>query len=188
MQTTGRLTALTCNAVNKPGRLLLTLILLLFQNPVFALQFESVAMRNIYSYKKFDGLSQNAVVIKTRENSLKYIDRLEFASGELTNGEDSIFFISAGPAWRFNKRISNRGVTFIEIGTSPTWISNDNFNDESLGGNVFFTSNIQLGLHFGYRRELTLSMRVHHISNAGLNSTNPGTDMIGLEMSYLFGR
>lgn len=166
--------------------LFLDLTLLLLQSPAYALEFESVAMRNMYSYKKFEGVTQNAVVIKSRENSFRYIDRFELASGELTNGETSSFFISAGPAWRFNKRIAGSGLAFIEFGTSPTWISNGNFEDESLGGHVFFTSNMQLGMHFGYRRELTLSLRVHHISNGGLNSTNPGTDMVGLEMSYLF--
>lgn len=165
-----------------------SLAILMLQSPAYALQFESVAMRNMYSYKKFEGVTQNAVVIKSREYRFKYLDRFELASGELTNGETSSFFISAGPAWRFNKRIAGSGLAYIELGSSPTWISNGNFENESLGGNVFFTSNIQLGVHFGYRRELTLSLRLHHISNGGINSTNPGTDMVGIEMSYLFNK
>lgn len=156
------------------------------QSPAYALQLESVAIRNMTSYKKFNGVTQNAVVIKSRENNVKYLDRFELASGELTNGETSSFFISAGPAWRLNKRLAGSGLAFIEFGISPTWISNTNFDNESLGGHVFFTSNIQLGMHFGYRRELTLSLRVQHISNGGLNTTNPGTDMVGLEMSYFW--
>jgi len=168
--------------------LLLELALLLMQSPAYALQFESVAMRNMTSYKKFEGLSQNAVVIKSRENRVRYLDRFEFASGELSNGETKSAFVSVGPAWRFNRRVARSGLAFIEFGTSPTWISNDNFEDEKLGGHVYFTSNIQLGVHFGYRRELTLSLRLHHISNGGINSTNPGTDMLGLEMSYLFNK
>ena len=168
--------------------LFLDMALLLLQPPAYALELESVAMRNMYSYKKFEGVTQNAVVIKSRENRFRYLNRFELASGELTNGETSSFFISAGPAWRFNKRIAGSGLAYIEFGTSPTWISNGIFENESLGGHVFFTSNIQLGMHFGYRRELTLSLRVHHISNGGLNSTNPGTDMVGLEMSYLFNK
>ncbi len=53
----------------------LFLALLLLQTPAFALQFESVAIRNMTSYKKFEGLSQNAVVIKLRETRVKYLDR-----------------------------------------------------------------------------------------------------------------
>jgi len=160
----------------------------LFHTPAHALQFESVAMRNMDTYKKFDGVTQNAVVIKSRVERSKFFDRIEFASGELGNEEDSSFFVSAGPSWKFNKQIAGSGLAFFELGTSPTWIENGDFGDESLGGHMFFTSNVQLGMHFGYRRELTLSVRVHHISNGGLASTNPGTDMVGIELSYVLGR
>jgi hypothetical protein len=168
--------------------LLLALAITLFQSPAYALQFESVAMRNMGTYKKFDGVTQNAVVIKARVERSNFFDRIEFASGELGDGEDNSFFVSAGPSWRFSKRIAGSGLAFIELGTSPTWIEDGDFGDESLGGHMFFTSNFQLGMHFGYRRELTLSVRVHHISNGGLASTNPGTDMVGVELSYALGR
>ena len=173
---------------NVPLKLLLSLTILLTQSTAFALQFESISVRDMNAYKKFDGVTQNALVIKAKIDQSKYFDRLEFSSGELGNEEDSSFFVSAGPSWRFNKRMSGRGVGFIELGTSPTWIENGNFGDESLGGHLFFTSNVQLGMHFGYRRENTLSVRVHHISNGGLSSKNPGTDMIGIELSYALGR
>jgi len=188
MKTTKKLTASTVKSHISTLQLVIFMALLLSQAPVFAMQFESVAMRNMTSYKKFEGLSQNAVVIKSRETHVKYLDRFEFASGELAHGETHSLFMSFGPAWRFNQRVSRNGLAFVEFGTSPTWISNDNFEDEKLGGNFYFTSNIQLGVHFGYRRELTLSLRIHHISNGGISSTNPGTDMVGLEMSYLFNK
>jgi len=162
--------------------------LLLLCNVANAFQIDSVAARNMSSFKKFDGLEQNAIVIKTSNNNIRYVDRIELSSGELTNGEDSSFFVSAGPAWRFNKRVARSGLAYIELGISPTWIDSENFSDESLGGHMFFTSNLQAGLHFGRHRELSLSVRVHHISNGGLSRENPGTDMVGIEMSYLFGR
>ena len=168
--------------------LVLYLSLLLFQSPAYALQFESVAIRNMNSYKKFSGLNQNALVIKAKVTNIKYLDRFEFATGELTNGEDNSTFISAGPTWRFNKPIARSGLAFFEVGTSPTWISNENFKDESLGGNLFFTSNVQLGMHFGYRRETSLSVRIQHISNGGMSGKNPGTDMVGIEFSYMLGK
>ena len=170
------------------ANLLLVMTLLLFQSPANALQFESIAMRNMDTYKKFDGVTQNALVIKSKVEHSKYFDRIEIASGDLGNDEDNSFFISAGPSWRFNKRIARSGLAFVELGTSPTWIENGNFGDESLGGHIFFTSNVQIGMHFGYRRELTLSVRLHHISNGGLTSKNPGTDMVGVELSYALGR
>ena len=162
--------------------------LILFYSPAQAFQFESIAMRNMDTFKKFDGVTQNALVIKTKMEGNKYFGRIEFSSGELVDDEDGSFFVSVGPSWRFNKRISGNGITFIEFGTSPTWIENGNFGDESLGGHLFFTSNVQLGMHFGHRRALTLSVRIHHISNGGLSSENPGTDMVGIELSYALGR
>lgn len=188
MKTTNKLISLSDTSFLSLLHLFVFLAIWLIQTPASALQFESVAMRNMTSYQKFEGLSQNAVVLKLRETRVKYLDRFEFASGELTNGDTHSVFMSFGPAWRFNQRIARSGLAFIEFGTSPTWISNDNFEEEKLGGHVYFTSNIQLGVHFGYRRELTVSLRIHHISNGGINSTNPGTDMVGLEMSYLFNK
>jgi len=167
---------------------LIALAIFLFHEPANALQFESVAMRNMDTYKKFDGVTQNAIVVKSRVEQSRFFDRMELASGELGNGEDNSFFVSAGPSWRFNKRVLSSGLAFFELGTSPTWIENGDFGDESLGGHLFFTSNVQLGVHFGYRRELTLAVRVHHISNGGLASSNPGTDMVGVELSYALGR
>jgi len=169
-------------------KLLFILPLLIIQFPAQAFQFESVAMRNMNTYKKFNGVSQEALVIKSKLDYSKYFDRIEFASGELGNDVENSFFVSAGPSWRFNKRILRSGLAFLELGTSPTWIEDGNFGDESLGGHIFFTSNVQLGMHFGYRRELTLSVRLHHISNGGLSSRNPGTDMVGIELSYALGR
>ena len=166
----------------------LMLISLMVLSPANALQLESVAMRNMNAFKKFDGVTQSAVIVKSRVERSKFFDRIEFASGELGDGENNSFFVSAGPSWRFNKRIAGSGLAFVELGTSPTWIEDGDFGDESLGGHLFFTSNVQLGMHFGYRRELTLSVRVHHISNGGLASTNPGTDMVGVELSYVLGR
>ena len=168
--------------------LMLGMTLILFYSPAQSFQFETIAMRNMNTFKKFDGVIQNALVIKSTMEDNKYFDRIEFASGELVDDEDGSFFVSVGPSWRFNKRISGSGIAFIEFGTSPTWIENGSFGDESLGGHLFFTSNVQLGMHFGHRRALTLSVRIHHISNGGLSSKNPGTDMVGIELSYALGR
>lgn len=161
---------------------------LLCQTPALAVQFDSIAMRNMNAYNKFDGLAQNAIVIKTRVTGTRYLDYIEYASGEIADDEDNSFFLSIGPAWRFNKHFARSGIAFLELGTSPTWINNNDFADKTLGGHFFFTTNVQLGMHFGYRRELTLSLRLQHISNGGFGSKNPGTDMAGIELSYIFGK
>ena len=93
MKTINKLISLTDTSFLSFLHLFVFLALLLFQTPASALQFESVAMRNMTSYKKFEGLSQNAVVIKLRETRVKYLDRFELASGELTNGDTHSVFM-----------------------------------------------------------------------------------------------
>ena len=57
--------------------LLLALTFILFQSPAHALQFESVTMRSMDSYKKFDGVTQNAVVIKATVERSNFFDRTD---------------------------------------------------------------------------------------------------------------
>ena len=65
--------------------------LILFYSPAQSLQFESIAMRNMNTFKKFDGVTQNALVIKTKMEQSKYFERIEFSSGELVDDEDGSF-------------------------------------------------------------------------------------------------
>lgn len=101
MKTIKRVSSSTTDNSSLTLQLSVFLALLMLQTPVLALQFESIAIRNMTSYKKFGGTSQSAIVIKSRENRAGYLDRFEFSSGELTDGETRSVFISFGPAWRF---------------------------------------------------------------------------------------
>ena len=93
MKIINKLLSLTDTSFLSLLHLFVFLAILLIQTPASALEFESVAMRNMTSYQKFEGLSQNAVVLKLRETRVKYLDRFEFASGELTNGDTHSVFI-----------------------------------------------------------------------------------------------
>ena len=109
--------------------------------------------------------------------------RLTFEVGRFEFGDEGRNFASLGPAVRFtNQRW--RMPMFVDLGLSPTVIDGSRFGGRDLGTSLNFTSHIALGLQFGRQNAHTLSFRYQHISNGGINHTNPGTNMIGLD--YVF--
>ena len=130
---------------------------------------------------KFADTWQSAVAFSMRPPRRLRARRLELAIGTLSTSKESRFFVSVGPVWRLP--INSRSL-FIELGFSPTLISGSSFNGRDLGGNFHFTSSAALRATFGARDSIALSLRIQHMSNGGLNSTNPGMDMIGLNITF----
>jgi len=58
------------------------------------------------------------------------------------------------------------------------------FAERELGGRLHFTSHIAGVLSFGRQRQHRIAVRLQHISNGGLSSTNPGVDMFGIEYRW----
>ena len=112
-----------------------------------------------------------------------HANRLEFGIGAISRGEQSRPFLSLGPVWRW----APSGVDkrwFIDFGLSPTVLFGAKFDGKDLGGNLHLTSSLAVGRHFGARSVSTVSLRIQHMSNLGLNSTNPGVGMIALSFTY----
>ena len=105
----------------------------------------------------------------------------DVASGTFYRRDQHRFFLSAGPSWRFGS-----GLVFLDLGIHPTFLAGSRFHGANLGGNFHFTSFVSAGVAVARRHEL--SIRVQHTSNAGLNDSNPGADVFGLEYAYRFGR
>ena len=89
--------------------------------------------------------------------------------------------MSLGPVWRIPVNYSS---LFIELGISPTLLGGSTFNGRDLGGNFHFTSSATIGKTFGARDAVSLSLRIQHMSNGSIKSTNPGMDMIGLNFTF----
>lgn len=137
-----------------------------------------------YAGDKFEDTWQAAFVFKKRPPRRLRAKRLEVAIGSITNSADSSAFVSIGPVWRLP--IEHRRM-FVEFGLSPTLIIGDStFGGRDLGGNFHFTSSLSIGAAFGRFDALSVSLRAQHISNGGLNSTNPGIDMIGINVAFDF--
>ena len=137
--------------------------------------------RIVAASEKFDNTTQFAVVFKIRPPRRLRASRLEFAIGMISTSQESRAFVSLGPVWRLP---INRRSLFVELGLSPTLIAGSSVNGRDLGGNFHFTSSASIGTTFGARENISVALRVQHISNGGLSNTNPGMNMIGLNFAF----
>lgn len=132
---------------------------------------------------KFSGTVQTAVTFHMAGRKILRASHIELAVGALHSSDHTRAFVSLGPVWHWPIRSSR---TFLELGFSPTLLGGSTFNGRDLGGNFHFTSSATVGAHFGNEGRSTLALRVQHISNGGLHSTNPGMDSVGLSFSHEF--
>ena len=130
---------------------------------------------------KFTDTWQFAVAFRLRPPRRLKARRLELVIGTLSTSQENRLFVSLGPVWRLP--IRNQSL-FVELGISPTLLSGSSFNGRDMGGNFHFTSSAAIGANIGTRDRISVSLRIQHTSNGSLSSTNPGMDMIGLNIAF----
>lgn len=133
---------------------------------------------------KFDDASLYAIAYRLRPPRRIRAQYLELALGTLATSSETRSFISLGPVWQvplYGDRVS------LNLGFSPTLLGGSTIGDRDMGGNFHFTSSASIDASFGLRRALSLAIRIQHTSNGGLNGTNPGMDIVGLNFSYIPG-
>ncbi|MDJ0709530.1 MAG: acyloxyacyl hydrolase [Woeseiaceae bacterium] len=158
-------------------------LLSLNATPSMAQNFAPAEYRYAVAGNKFDEVEQFALAFAVQSPDFLRADRLEFAVGAISDQNSDRLFLSLGPVWRLP--ISD-GPAFVEFGISPTWIDGSILDGRDLGGNVHFTSAVAIGAAFGRHRNVSVSLRAQHTSNGGLSNTNPGLDMIGLNVAFDF--
>ena len=126
---------------------------------------------------------QLAVAFRIRPPRRIRAQHLELAVGTISTSQENRLFVSLGPVWRLP--IRSRSL-FVELGISPTVLGGSSFNGRDMGGNFHFTSSAAVGVTFGARDSMALALRIQHMSNGGLSSSNPGMDMIGLNFAFNF--
>lgn len=149
----------------------------------FAATLEPSDYRIASAGDKFDGTRLYAVAFEVRPPRRLRARHLELAVGMFSSSSEDRAFISFGPVWRLP--IEQRSL-FVELGFSPTLIAGSSLNGRDPGGNFHFTSSVSIGTTLGGRQTVSLSLRAQHTSNGGLNSTNPGIDMIGINVAFNF--
>ena len=154
--------------------------------PTVAAELEEVGLRAVTEYLDDENLRQQGIFLRWRPDSAQHL-RWELAFGTLHEGSVDRVFVSGGPLWRFTPWQDWRSARYvIDLGLNPTLLGGAKFSRIDLGGVVQFTSFVSAGARFGRDRETRVALRLQHISNGSLNSTNPGTDQFGLEFSHRF--
>lgn len=106
----------------------------------------------------------------------------EISAGRLTRDEARAVVLSAGPVLVFRK---TGEPWFLELGSRPTIISEHDFDRDQFGGPFQFTSHAGLGISY---REMELTYKIQHMSNAGIYRPNDGLDIHVVELGWRFGR
>ena len=70
-----------------------------------------------------------------------------------------------------------------DIGTRATIVGDGELSSPDIGGPVHFTSHFRIGLRPW--KKLEVGARVQHMSNAGLYDTNPGVDLLVIDVGWL---
>lgn len=135
-------------------------------------------LRLMTAAKKFDGTELVTAAFRIDAPQWLHADRVEWSIGVLSRFGDVRPITTLGPVWRIERP---RRLWFLELSFSPAFVTNPRLGERTLGGHIHFASELAVGREFG--DGWSLSFRAQHISNGGLNSRNPGLDLIGLSIA-----
>ena len=150
---------------------------------------DHVGFRGVAEYKDDRNIRQQGIVARWRHGEAGDPPRRlswDLFFGTIHHGSTDRVTLSLGPSWRV---VGHRagGRWSLDLGLHPTLLGGAKFGDWDLGGVVQFTSFLSLGRELGRERRVHAAFRVQHISNGGLNDTNPGADMAGFEVRWALG-
>ncbi len=94
---------------------------------------------------------------------------------------DNHAMLALGPV--LERRVPEQDVR-VSLGVRPSLLSGHDGNGEDLGGAFQFTSHV--GAAWVPMNALVLGVRIQHTSNAHFYSSNPGVDMVAIEIGYTF--
>lgn len=149
----------------------------------YASKFRPSAYRASVAGDKFSDTWQAAAVFELRAPRRIRAKKMELVVGTTSTSNEVRPFVSLGPVWRLPL---SRRRAFLELGISPTFFAGSTFNNRNIGGNFHFTSFASLGMSLGGDDDSSISLRIQHTSNGGLDSTNPGMDMVGIDFAINF--
>lgn len=133
---------------------------------------------------KFDDTWQFAAGFRLGRPRVFLSHYVDLTLGVITASGESRPFVSLAPVWQVPVLGDN---TLIKFSFGPTLLAGSTFSGRDMGGNFHFTSAAAIEAALGAQRSLTLALRIQHTSNAGLNNTNPGMDIVGISFGYNFG-
>lgn len=182
----------------KPGPLqavagALALIFTVTAMPVAATEISSIRGR-IGTLYDFDGIDTRSFAITLEPADWPAIFRragdMHYEAGLLrvprVDRGDDLYGVHFAPAWHFTPEVL-APYGFVELGIGATWLSGRHIRARDLGSRLHFVPHALLGFRPTRTSPWHAGLRIRHTSNADLVSTNPGFDLIQLEVGYRFG-
>jgi len=129
-----------------------------------------------------DGEDTTKVVVYLEFKSSPFFERGRFSASYSTAtrvDSDSDFYIGAGALIEFS--LTDR--LFIEASLLPGYYGRGQ-NGTELGGNIQFRSLAGVGYNLNARS--AVSVAIDHLSNAGIEDRNPGTEALTLRFTRRF--
>lgn len=161
--------------------------------PAAATEISSVRGR-VGTLYDFDGIDARSLAVTLEPDDWPAIFRREgdmhYEVGVLrlprVDRGDDLYGVHFAPAWHFTPELL-APYAFIELGIGATWLSGRHIRARDLGSRVHFVAQAMLGLRPARASRWHAGLRLRHTSNAGLAGSNPGFDVIQLEIGYRFG-
>ncbi len=155
---------------------------------------DTVGARHLWAIRNLSGMRQEALEFQVHPDSwhasplgIDLKGRVDLAVGALRLDDRRTAFVSVGPVIQWRRPLG-LGPAFLELGISPTFLEDTEFNGGTteLGSNFHFTSHIATGLAFGSRRQFVVGYRIQHTSNANVDADNTGVDFHGITVRWRF--
>ncbi len=102
-------------------------------------------------------------------------------------GGKTIWDIGLTPVFRLQPKANVGLRPYIEGAVGAHYISDSQVDaSRDMGSNFQFGSHLSVGLVFGGKGQFDLGYRYQHLSNANLESPNPGINFQQVRLAYLF--
>jgi hypothetical protein len=104
---------------------------------------------------------------------------LTLTFGVIDSGPDTGYVVTAGPNlfWPIGPPRF-----WLDVGMRASLLTKHKFSNKNFGQNFQFISH--LGVKYNINRNLSIGYRFQHMSNAGMNSSNPGLDLVTFWFTY----
>jgi hypothetical protein len=106
---------------------------------------------------------------------------LDISAGSIWNQNGGGFVGTLGPVLELHL---GKFPIEMELGSSPSVLSRNNFGQMNFGDRFQFTSHI--GVQWEITRRITIGWRYQHMSNAGIAHPNPGLNMEMFSAGFRF--
>ncbi|MGE0080348.1 MAG: acyloxyacyl hydrolase [Thiohalomonadaceae bacterium] len=103
-----------------------------------------------------------------------------------STGVDEIYNANVTPVLRFSPTGRRGARPYAEFGLGFHVLSDDRIEDRTLSSTYHFGSHVGVGLVTGGDRRFDLGVRYQHLSNASLETPNPGIDFAIARIGWLF--